>query len=815
MSIKTKNVLYALSIIFSYTLLAESNGTAKKIKKIVVLGCDHYPIDTLINKIPYTKGSLFDPLLSTVAIKNLYTLGYFNNIELSTCQEDDGIILQIKVTEKPRIASITCEGNKNLKIKDIQKKISTDIIPAADDKELNKYCRIIQNMYREKGYNFAHVTAHTVVNNGSLDVTFIIEEGPKTSIKRVFFKGNKHISAKKLRSLLFTKEDWLFGMFERAGMYHPTAIEQDKLTIENFYQSNGFMKATVNDADVVFSDDKKHATVTFHINEGDFYTIDSVSVPGNNLYSEDELKNYIMLRQGQPYSRELIRLTIEHIKRMWGDKGFINADVEPIIQPNTETKKVAVTFQSDLGKKVRLERINIKGNKKSRMHVLLQNLSIYEGEELTTTKLELTKERIKGLGFFDPKEGVNWRLQRIDDESANLEILLKEVKTGRLEYKMNYGGSPGQLSDSNHSITMGVSFMDRNTMGHGILSHLNLQTAIFGDTQRSVTCGFAYPWLFDKPIRVGFDGYYNHNEYDEVRKVKHAIQEHKAGAVFNIGYVLPYGFNWSIINQFGFDSFKLYSHGNNDDHVKPEASIGNNNPTLLAEYQSILDKRMKSGKLAYWQTDVGQDTRNHPVHPSRGHRWLATSKIGFPTGNDTFGFYKLEMDYHWYTPLINETDLVLHLRGHLGYVNSYKKYSIPFKELYNIGGPGSVRGWLFGGISPLWAPPSLVQEEEWQGDPIGGRKGLIISAELIFPIVKDMSIKGAFFYDGGAGWDTPHKELIAPENLKNNSFDYRHAIGFGIRMTSPQPIKVDWAFKLDKRPGEKSTEVSFSSYYDF
>lgn len=800
-----------------FCLCAQDKEIEKNIiKKIIVQGSKYYPEETIKSKLPYKLGSPLKKEDSSLAIKNIDQLGHFSQISLATQNTPTGIILYVNVTEKPRVEELKFTNNKHLSLKDINKKVvSLETLPAADEQELLKYAKAIEKLYQEKGYNFAHVTPKAAVKNGKISIEFIIDEGPKTTIKKVLFKGNEHVTSKKLRSLLYTKEDWILGMLERAGIYHPIAIEQDKLTLENYYQSNGYMKARVTDASIEFSNNNKNATVTFIIDEGDRYTLSDVSVTGNDIYSEQELKQVIPVRPGQPYSRELIRLSIENIKRMWGNKGYIHADIEPVIQPDDTTKTVSLAFHSDLGNKVKLNRVTIKGNKKSRDRIIRRQLAVDEGEELTTSKLELTKERIKGLGYFDPREGVNWKINRIDEENANLDILLKEIKTGRFEFKMNYGGAPGQASSSNSNVTMGLQFTERNILGTGIMAHTNIQGAVIGDTQRSFSFGITEPWFLDKPIRLGCDVYYEHNEYEEIRRVKKPIQEHRAGFVTNLGYMFPYGVGLSVINQFGLDSFKLFSKsasGSGVEDVAPEANVSNQ--TLNNEMQTILNARMKSGKVAFWQCDVGQDSRNHPVHPSEGHRWIATSKVGFPVGSSNLGFYKLQLDSHWYTSLINDTDLVLHIHAHAGYVNSYKNYSIPFKELYNIGGTGSVRGWTFGQISPVWAPAAYIEEEGWQGDPIGGRKAFFLNTELLFPITKDMSIKGCVFYDGGSGWDTPPTN-IAPSNIKNNSFDYRHSIGVGIRMTSPQPIKIDWAFKLDKRPGESATEVSFSSYYDF
>ena len=100
-------------------------------------------------------------------------------------------------------------------------------------------------------------------------------------------------------------------------------------------------------------------------------------------------------------------------------------------------------------------------------------------------------------------------------------------------------------------------------------------------------------------------------------------------------------------------------------------------------------------------------------------------------------------------------------------------------------------------------------------DSIGGKKAFFLNAELIFPITPDLNMKGAIFYDGGASCDNPHSGSVNNSFVTHNNFDYRHAIGFGIRMLSPMPVKVDWGFKIDPRSYETSHEVHFGMTYDW
>lgn len=785
------------------------------IKNIIITGSKRFPKETIQSKLPYHVGEEFWPDKSNQAIDNIYKLGHFEQVLIKTSKvKNNGINLHIELVEKPALKEVILEGNKHLTKKEICKKIDFEKIPAAQEAELKKLARVIKKIYSDKGYQFADVKVHLKKENNEFTATFKIEEGPRSLIKKVRFIGNEHFRDKQLRTLLFSREDWILGPLDQSGKYHPQAVESDKFTLENFYQNNGYLHAKVTDAQIAFSKNKRDITATFTIHEGDIYTISSVEAPGNDIFTEQQLLASVPLKKNMPYSKELLRFSIERLRTIWGDQGYIYADVEPAIQPNDTDKTVAITFHSSLGTKVHLNRINIFGNEKSRDKVIRRLFLLDEGDLVTSTRLDASKERVKGLGFFDPKDGVNWKINRIDDDHADIDLMLKEVKTGRIEFKANYGGSPTSMSSSNSGFNIESQISDRNIFGKGIAGHFSGRIGI-PDWSKSFDIGISQPWLMDKPIRIGANGSFSQSSYDEIKKTLKTVEEEHGSFNANIGFMSPL-WNAAFIFQAGIDHINIYSmSADGHEKVIPEASLPGF-PDAQAELQVTYNNRFQSGTFTYLQADISQDTRNHNVHITRGHKILTTARMGLPSFGSNFGFYKFEFDGHYYTPLINETDLVLHLHGHCGYIKEMGNRVLPYRELYHIGGQASVRGWVFGQIGPMWYLPQQVEDEGWQGTMIGAKKAAFFNLELVFPLTQDMGMKGVVFYDGGAGWDTPNPDnSISPGHIKNNSFDYRHSIGVGLRLLNPQPMRIDWAFKLDKRTGEKATEVSFSSYYDF
>ncbi|MFT6765686.1 MAG: outer membrane protein insertion porin family [Alteromonas naphthalenivorans] len=778
------------------------------INKIIVSGLHSLPLDTIMSTIPYHIGNPYNRNLSSKLIKNIYKLGYFKQVQVKRENlPNNKINLHVILTEKTRIKDVIFNGNKHLKSKTIFEKTDLEKKPAADPQELKKYARAIEKLYAERNYHFAKVDTELKKDKetGKALAIFTIKEGPVAKIKRVRFTGNKKFTGKKLRSLLFTREDWVLGLMDKGGTYNPLAIEQDRYTLENFYQSHGYMNAKVSNATVQFDKKKRDIDITFHIDEGDSYTVKSVKAPDHEKLKEKDMLSIIPIRSGQPYSREAIRYSIEQLKMLWGKQGHIYANIEPSIQPNDEEKTVDLIFYSDPGDVVHLNKINIFGNEKARDKVIRRQFLLEEGDLLTTAEMEASKQRVTSLGFFDMKEGVNWRINRIDDNTTDLDMIVKEIKTGRFEFQANYGGAPGQMSTAGAGWGLQASLQERNMFGLGLQSSM---TGRWGEDQQSFMLNLADPYFMDKPIQVGCNAYIKHSEYDELKKTDRSkVQQKSVGGSFNVGFMAKQlGFAY-LFGELGFEKI------DNRDNKMPTAAVNSDSSTIL-EYQNILNERFKPGKFIYLQLHATKDTRNHSMHVSNGYQWKMSSRLGVPSFGDNIGFLKLQADGHWYTPLIGQNTLVLHVHGFAGYINGFEDNRIPYSELYNIGGQASVRGWNFGQVGPIWTVPDLVNKN-WRGDAIGGKKAFFVNTELIFPIVNDQSMKGVVFYDGGSGWDTPGANSIATDHLQNNKFDYRHSIGIGMRVLNPQPMNVYWGFKLDKRTGESLNEVHFSTGIDF
>lgn len=772
------------------------NEHEQVIQSIKITGNEVVPTQAILAKVPYRVGEAFNPKKSAQTIRAIHLLGYFQNIQVVTHEvSPTELVLNIIVTEKPRISGIEYEGNSVLTNQKLNEKLETKLIKTLDEKELKNLGDQIKKLYREKNYHHATVTGELRAGDDDTYVAhFTIDEGVRSRVRVVNFTGNDNIPEKALRSKIFTREDWVMGFFDKSGTYHPDAVLQDRYVIENFYQSNGYLAARVIETKVN-EDEYGDIDVTFIVDEGDLYTISKIEAPGNELLTEEQVLRRIPIFCGQLYSKDRIRKTMEMLRQLWGEYGYIYADVQPSIRPDEKTKTVTITFNTDLGNRIYVNRINVIGNRKTKDKVIRREILFNEGEILTTRMMEESKTRVQLLGFFDQKDGVNWKITKVDDETADLDLVVQEIKTGKVYAKMGIGAQADMSSPTN-SFSVGAGLHDINFLGSGIKYNI---TGSYAAQDKMFNASIGNSWFFDRPIYAGGDAYLRKTTYEDFKQTQnHPIEALKGGGV-RLGFRLP---QFSFIQMGMSGGYEKISY----EGQNIAKTIFTNDADLQAALQAQVDRTFQPGSVAYFGTSISQDMRNHPTFPTEGYDWLFDAKVGIPHGDCSFGFFKFGLDGHWYTPIIQEHNVILHLHGFLGYLTDISNHAIPYRELFHIGGPATVRGFKYGQIGP-----SML------GSSLGATKAMTVTAELKFPITADGNMRGWFFYDGGSGWDTPDACQLPSALLQNNMFEFRHAIGFGFSMINPTPVRIDWGFKLDrkKKRDEGLSEVHISMSQSF
>ncbi len=410
--------------------------------------------------------------------------------------------------------------------------------------------------------------------------------------------------------------------------------------------------------------------------------------------------------------------------------------------------------------------------------------------------MDLSKKLVEQLSFFKD-ESVDWKMHRITDELADLEMNIAENKTGSLNFQLSFGNDQnsqrqelrGSINlDKNNIFGLGI---DAGAMVEGTPTYL-----------KKIELRAFDPYFLDSNVSAGVMVYRRVNLYDQWKTDGSFGNKFPEQAVTGVnvrsGFRVPsFDRQVQITTDFGIEnihnSFKFIEDPKKENIEDDKQSV---------KYARRL---FQEGTLAWLGVDLQKDTRNHQVYPNNGYKVVLSTKVAPPALNNSLSFFKLEAQGSCYTPIIGRDTLVLGIQSKISFIHGLKNDApIPYKELFHIGGQTTVRGFAWGGIGPAWKST---------GDPLGARKAAIMNAELIFPILQDYGLKAHLFYDTGAGWDAPIPSDINKSFIKRNSFSLRHAVGFGLNISSPMPAKIDWGFKLDRRPDESPSEFHISMNY--
>ena len=803
-----KNI--AVVLLFSiYALPNLDAETQNKINKIEIFGNNHVKKYLIINKLPWRAGENFDESKSPIAINNIYALGYFKQVKIEEEElKHNKVNLFVTVEEKDLLASLEFQGNKTISSDKIKKELALEKLMAIDDEMMQKISAGIKKLYADESFHNLSIDAK-IIPDPTIPkkscAKFVIDEGIRSVVVSVNFVGNHKISDRKLRKMISTREEWLLAFLDDAGKYKKDDLEIDKHRIEYLYKDLGYLTASVPKVDIDFSQEDKKIKVTFYIKEGDQFTISKINPVTDDEVTESEQRDYILLEENKPYCQSKMIETITNLKDLWGRLGYINADVYPQVIPDENTKTVEINFDVEKGKKFYVNRIDITGNIYTRDKVIRRQIDLEEGDLITTKKLNTSQANVEYLSYFE-RGGVNWKIHRLAQDKANLEMNIKETKTGSANIGLTYGSD---RFNPQPSVKVRGSVDKKNVFGLGFDVGGTIQAS--RHHIQNIEGNFFDPAIFDSDTSVFGTLYKRWEEYEQWTNVNVMPKEKTTGGSARFGFFIPQlDKRLQFLTELGIES------------------ISNNNPRAKdAIFEPIVRQKFQAGTLAWLCFDLIKDTRNHKVYPNSGYKTILHTKLAPPAVNEEYSFLKAEIEGSWYTPLIGDDNLVLGVHAKFGVVEPVggtyyitqvedgvttkveKRKIIPYKELFNMGGQDTVRGFVWGSIGPAWVT----------NDPLGSKYMLQFNAELIFPLIPDYSMKGHFFYDAGAGWNTPKDAITAQDRqyIKRDNFKLRHAVGFGLNLTQPVPAKIDWGYKLDrdKAAGESPSEFHISMNYAF
>jgi len=763
---------------------------------IKVIGNDRVEEDAIRVHISSRPGEPLNPESADKDVRSIYEMGFFSDVEVSVSEESGRTILTYQVHERPLIREVRVEGTKGLSKDDFENALKIHPRTILNPVKIRRGIEETKKAYEKKGYLDAEITYRTEEPTaGETILTFTVNENDKVGVKDIVFEGNEAFSSDQLRAVMATRKKNFLSRFLNSGMLNNDALKTDVERLTAFYYDHGYINVRIDEPRVERKQDGLY--LTMRIEEGEQYKIGEIGFSGEVPGGEERAKLMVTLKKDQIFKASTLRDDVFRLTGYFSDQGYAFVNVEPETDVHPDDKIVNITYQVNKGPETYVDRVDIAGNTKTRDKVIRRELRIEEQSLFSATGLQVSRERVQRLGFF---EDVNLTTQRGGrNDLLNVLVDVKEAQTGSF--------SVGAGFNSSTSIVASARVQENNLMGRG--QQLVVGGSI-GSLYRNTMLSFTDPYFMDTPLTLGvdlFDWRFAYEDFDRSG----------LGAATRAFYPLS-GFGLYSIGGFPLEDVRLglqyqweQSKISNFDPITPDA--------IRAESGT-----KTTGTLT---PSLMRNTLNNPIDPTHGSmQQLSFAYAGL--GGST-NYTKTELEARFYTPVYTSPKwgtFTWMIGGFLGYGDGDINFTentpiatrgeeilrgdLPLFDRYFPGGINSIRGFAERGLGPREAVTVAVNDSSAPGGqrlktymrPIGGSEELVLNNELSFPIVEQLNLKGVVFNDIGNAFT--HKQGL-------DIADLRYSVGAGIRWRSPfGPIRIELGKALNPQQDEKTSTIHFS-----
>jgi outer membrane protein insertion porin family len=801
---------------------------------IVVQGNRRVEADTVRAYFKAGPGEHLDAAKIDAALKALYASGLFDDVHIT---QSGGRII-VTVVESPVINRLAFEGNHRMKDEQLQEEIQSKARDSLSRARVQADTQRIIDVYHRNGRFDVSVVPQIIERpNNRVDLIFLVKEGEKTGVKSINFVGNKSYSSWRLKEVIKTVESNVLSFLQTTDVYDPDRMEADRDLIRRFYLKHGFADVQVVSAVAEYDPAKKGFIITFTIEEGPLYHFGSVDVQSNvRAVDSSSLRSVLRMRQGDIYNGEAIEKTVEQVTIEVSRRGYPFATVRPRGDRNPQTRTINVAFVVDEGTRAYIERINIRGNIRTRDYVVRREFDIAEGDPYNRALVDRAERRLKNLNFFKSVKITNEPGSAPDRVVINVD--LEEQSTGDFSIMGGYSTAEGWLAQ--------MSVSERNLLGTGRFAKIALT---YGEFVRGAEFSFVEPYFLDQRLAAGIDLFAKEtlsNSY-----LSYGTQSY--GGSFKLGIALREDLTFQLRYSIYTQKITLPSYLDDCNNINPDFVSTFPTPAALT---AAITSRVNGGAgypgfnpaapidcYFYGQASL-------PVRAELANGATLTSLAGYgltyntldnnksPTsgllltfGQDFAGlggnvaYMRTAASLNSYYEVIPDLISIVHLQG--GNMIGLGGQEVRLLDDFKMG-PNLVRGFSPAGLGPRDTTPGTAN------DAIGGTNYWGASLEFQYPfyfLPKDSGFRGAVFFDAGSVWGYKGETQFAATGeingfISNNngvssffcqcgmqfadSPFVRMSAGASIIWDSPfGPLRFDFAYPIAKTSYDKTQFFAF------
>lgn len=782
----------------------------------------------------------------TGAVKAFWKHGLFSDVKiLATKIEGDQIWLEIQLKQRPRISEVNYHGIKKGEREDLESKLGMKKGFQITPNVIDRAKILIKKFFDGKGFKNVDVDIQQkddLAHEGEVILDIFIDKNEKTKIHRIYFDGNKALSARALKKAMKkTNEkfsfynDWKSSILEMFSTKKFTTeeYENDKKNIISKYNEHGYRDAVLLMDSVVNFNEKK-VDIFLKVDEGQQYFLKDIRFVGNTKYSTDYLSAVLGMKPGEVYNQKKLdeRLTSDDdaVSNVYFNDGYLFFNADPV-ETDVQNDSIALEIRITEGPQATINRVIINGNDRLYEDIIRRELRTKPGQLFSREDLMRSIREIAQMGHFDP-ENMNPRpIPNAENGTVDIEYNLVSKANDQVEFSAGWGqtGVIGKLSLKFTNFSM-KNFLNPKTykgiipQGEGQTLTLSGQTN--GRYYQAYSISFMDPWFGGKrPNTLSVSAYFS-----KQTDISSNFYRNNSSYYYN-----PYSYygGYGGYGGYGYGGYGNY-YGNYNNYelaLDPDKSMmvfglsagyGKRLSWPDDYFQFMATLSYQIYKMHDWNYFLIQNGTSHnvnlefllqrssidnPLYTRRGSQFALSLALTPPYSlfdNKDYAAmdqydeqkYKLIEYYKWkfkakvFTPLAPMTvkrTPVLMARAEFGFLGAYNKNKrSPFETFY-VGGDG-----MSGYSSPYATETIGLRGYENGSLSYNANAYSRLSMELRYPFILEPSstIYGLAFVEAGNAW----------EDMKDyNPFNLKRSAGIGVRIFLPMIglMGIDWAYGFD------------------
>lgn len=801
---RTQPSIAALAVVGA--VLAGLAGPALA-QEIVVEGGGRVDAETVRSYITGT-GSLEE------ARRNMLQTGLFSEVRISR----QGSRIVVFVRENTSISRVVIEGNRKFKREALEPELQTKARRPVNQATIRADEERLREFYRAIGRSNAKVTSRTVdLPNGRVDVVFTIDEGSKTGIREINFVGNDAYSSRRLRELMQSGEMNFLSFLKTNDVYDADRIAADLELIRRHYLKNGYADFQVTNTDVRYDEGREGYVITIAVTEGAQYRVGTVGFDSRvDTVNPELLRDQVQTVAGDVYNAEAVEKTLTGITNAAVRRGYPFVQVRPVGARDPATQTVNLGYVVEDGPRVYVERINVKGNSRTRDYVVRREFDLGEGDPFNKVLIDRAERRLNSLGYFKKVRITTEPGSAADRVIVNIDV--EDQPTGAFSISGGYSSADGAIGE--------VSISESNFLGRGQFVRLAGQ---FGERTSGIDFSFTEPYFLGYRLAAGFDLFSKFSDQTQYSR----YENRTTGGQIRLGFPLTeesgLTLRYSLYEQELKIPNRLRQPYNDCSAPLPGYTALNADgtaayPACVFDGEASIAVKESSGTTLTSLAGVtlAYNTVDNLKAPRSGIYAEIKPEVAGLGGDSQFA--RVSGEARTYHEIYEDIIGVLKIQGghieSLGRTRSSSGLTTFGGELRLVDhfflGPSLIRGFAPSGIGPR-----DISTPDSNQNALGGTTYVGGTVEAQFPIPflpRDLGLKGAVFADAGTlfgyrgpqGFDVNGNGAIQcgaaniqPECITaRDRITLRTSVGASILWNSPLgPIRFDYAVALSKDNG--------------